>query len=180
VIGLSLGDGNLSNPNGRATRLRITCDKKYPLLMKRIFNSLEKLFPKNKINIIDRDKEGCADISIYSNHLESLLGWRSNLGSKSTQNVSIPEWVKKNNKYKISCIKGLLETDGSIYLDRKYKMVIFSTIIPKLAQDFYEAVSSLGFNPHVYKTNNGVNIKYQIRLSKDVNKFLKLVKPKKN
>ena len=32
VIGLALGDGNLSNPNGKATRLRITCDKKYPFL----------------------------------------------------------------------------------------------------------------------------------------------------
>jgi len=30
IVGLALGDGNLSNPNGRAVRLRITCDKKYP------------------------------------------------------------------------------------------------------------------------------------------------------
>lgn len=30
IVGVALGDGNLSNPNGRALRLRITCDEKYP------------------------------------------------------------------------------------------------------------------------------------------------------
>jgi DNA-binding transcriptional regulator WhiA len=35
IIGLALGDGNLSNPNGRALRLRISCDKKYPFLYKK-------------------------------------------------------------------------------------------------------------------------------------------------
>lgn len=28
VIGIAFGDGNLSNPNGRAVRLRVSCDKK--------------------------------------------------------------------------------------------------------------------------------------------------------
>ena len=30
VIGLALGDGNLSKPGPRAVRLRISCDNKYP------------------------------------------------------------------------------------------------------------------------------------------------------
>jgi hypothetical protein len=33
VIGLAIGDGNLSNPNGRAVRLRIACDTKFPALI---------------------------------------------------------------------------------------------------------------------------------------------------
>jgi len=53
LIGVALGDGNLSNPNGRATRLRITCDKKYPLLLNNIIVSLKKLLPENKVTIID-------------------------------------------------------------------------------------------------------------------------------
>jgi len=40
VVGVALGDGNLSNPNGRATRLRITCDAKYPRLARKIARSL--------------------------------------------------------------------------------------------------------------------------------------------
>ncbi len=186
VIGLALGDGNLSNPNGRATRLRITCDKIYPLLIQRIFNSLKSLLPENKVNIVDRD-ESCLDISVYSSHLEKMLGWKAKGGSKFLQKVSAPSWIKENNEYKINCLKGLIETDGCIYGDRGYKMVNFSTIIPKLANDVYKMIVSLGFSPNLYRIIRGKNTEYKfcqqpiyrIRLSKNVNEFLDLVKPEK-
>jgi DNA-binding transcriptional regulator WhiA len=186
VIGLAIGDGNLSNPNGRATRLRITCDKKYPHLTKGIIDSLQSLFPQNKVSIALR-KEGCLDVSTYSNHLEKLLGWKAKGGSKFKQNVSIPAWINRNRKYKINCLRGLIETDGTIYYDRGYKMVMFRTIIPKLANDFYNTVISLGFEPNIYKLKgvkrNKYNLKqraiYNIRLSKDVKNFLDLIKPEK-
>ena len=40
IIGVALGDGNLSNPNGRAVRLRITCDIKYPKIISEIQKKL--------------------------------------------------------------------------------------------------------------------------------------------
>lgn len=179
IIGLAIGDGNLSNPNNRATRLRITCDKKYPKLMGRIAESFQKLLPKNKIGFVDR--KGCVDISVYSNYLENLLGWRVGYGSKAYQKVTVPKWILEGKKsYKIKCLRGLIETDGSIYIDRKYKMVIFSTIIPELARDVYNMIISLGFKPHIYKINRGVHknntyLKYQVRLSLCVDNFLKIL-----
>ncbi len=182
VIGLALGDGNLSNPNGRATRLRITCDKKYPLLTERIAKSLELLLPQNKVSIVDR-KENCLDISVYSNHLEKLLGWKSGKGSKFRQNASVPRWIKQDKEYAINCLKGLIETDGSIYFDRNYKTVMFSTIILELANDVFEMMVSLRFEPKIYRAKrNSSNQKiiYNIKLSKNVSEFLKIVKPEKN
>ncbi|KKP32691.1 MAG: hypothetical protein A2360_01700 [Candidatus Staskawiczbacteria bacterium RIFOXYB1_FULL_32_11] len=186
VIGLALGDGNLSNPNGKATRLRITCDKKYPFLITKICKALEKLFPENKVSIVDRDK-GCVDISIYSNHFEKLLGWKAKNGSKFVQKVNVPNWIKENNNYKINCLRGLIETDGSIYNDRGYTMMIFTSVIPALAKDFYDMILSLEFNPHLYLIKRGKTAEYKysqqdvyhIRLSKNVSKFLELVKPEK-
>ena len=186
VIGLALGDGNLSNPNGKATRLRITCDKKYPFLITKICKALEKLFPENKVSIVDRDK-GCVDISIYSNHFEKLLGWKAKNGSKFVQKVNVPNWIKENNNYKINCLRGLIATDGSIYNDRGYTMMIFTSVIPALAKDFYDMILSLEFNPHLYLIKRGKTAEYKysqqdvyhIRLSKNVSKFLELVKPEK-
>ena len=185
VISLAIGDGNLSNPNGRATRLRITCDKKYPLLIRRIVKSLQKLLPDNKVSVVDC-KENCVDVSVFSNHLEKIVGWQAGKGSKFAQKVSIPNWIKRNKKYKINCLKGLIETDGCIYSDRGYKMVMFSTIIPKLANDVYEMINSLGFNSHIYKIKRKANpynfnqkIIYRVRLSKNVPEFLDLVRPEK-
>lgn len=186
IIGVAIGDGNLSNPNGRATRLRITCDKKYPALMKRVANSLQSLFPQNKVSVVGR-KEGCSDISVYSNHLEQLLGWQASKGSKFTQKVSIPGWIKRRKKYKLNCLKGLMETDGSIYSDRGYKIIQFSTIISELANDVSEMIKSLGFSPKVYtikrkadKYNFDQKTIHYVRLSKDVAEFLKLVALEKN
>ncbi len=184
IIGLALGDGNLSNQNGRATRLRITCDKKYPLLYKKIFDSLVLLLPDNKVGIVQRGRR-YLDVSVYSNHLEDLLGWKAKNGSKFLQKASIPKWIKENNTYKINCLRGLIETDGSIYNDRGYKMVIFKSIIPNLTQDFYTMMVDLGFNPHIYKITPPRNtiynqqVAYHVRLSKSVAEFLELVKPEK-
>lgn len=186
IIGLAIGDGNLSNPNGRATRLRITCDKKYPLLIKRIIDSLQRLFPQNKVGISEQ-KSDCFDVSVYSNHLEKMLGWKAKGGSKFLQKVSVPDWIKENDKYKINCLKGLIETDGCIYNDRGYRMVNFTTIIPKLANDVQNILKSLGFIPHIYKIKRGFDKKhnlhqqtvFHVRISKNVDEFLDLVKPEK-
>jgi ribosomal protein L39E len=187
VIGIAIGDGNLSNPNGRATRLRITCDRKYPFLIKKIIDSLQSLFPQNKVSVVLR-KDGCLDVSIYSNRLEKLFGWKAKEGSKFKQNVPIPAWINNNKKYKINCLRGLIETDGTIYRDRGYETMMFRTIIPKLANDFYNAVISLGFKPNIYKLEekiekNKYNLKqktiYNIRLSKNVKSFLDLIKTEK-
>ena len=181
VVGLAIGDGNLSNPNNRAVRLRITCDTKYPFLIKTIAKSLKLLFPENKVNI-QKSKGNYVNVSVYSNHLENLLGWKVGYGSKFIQNVSTPGWIKEKNEYKINCLKGLIETDGCIYADRGYPMVIFSTIIPQLADDVNDMISSFGLNPHKYRIpqKHGMPFKYQVRLSKDVQRFLELVKPDKS
>ncbi len=155
VIGLALGDGNLSNPNNRAVRLRITCDKKYPLLIDRICDSLAKLLPENKISYFD--KGNCIDISAYSKHFEKLLGWKAKGGLKFIQKFSIPKWIKQNSSFAIECLRGLLETDGSIYMDRGYRMANFVTIIPSLSRDVSEIINNLGFKAHVYKIDQKKN-----------------------
>ncbi|MEK7149457.1 MAG: LAGLIDADG family homing endonuclease [Patescibacteria group bacterium] len=179
IIGLALGDGNLSNPNGRAVRLRITCDKKYPFLIKEIQKSIRTLLPENKVSIVHR-KGNCLDISCFSNYWESLLGWKAKEGSKIKQTVSVPFWIKKNRNHSIQCLKGLIETDGSIYSDRGYKMVNFVTYIPNLANDVIKMIENIGFNPNVQKLKISNNIKYTIRISRNAEKFIKTVKINKS
>ena len=93
---------------------------------------------------------------------------------------------QKNDKYKIAYLRGLIETDGSIYQDRGYTMVMFTTIIRNLALEVLELINSLGFGAKFYKVNqksnkykyNRQNL-YHVRLSKNVQKFIDLVKPEK-
>lgn len=174
IIGLAIGDGNLSNPSGRATRLRISCDLKYPNLIKRIVKSLKLLLPENKVSTV-KAKGKCLDISCYSNHLENLLGWKAKKGSKINQSVSIPSWIKQDEGYSVKCLKGLIETDGSIYNDRGYKMVNFVTYIPTLADDVISIIKLLGFKPNMQTLKISNNIKHTIRISKNTEKFIKTI-----
>jgi len=169
-----LGDGNLSNSNGRAVRLRVTCDKKYPLLLKHIKQSVQKMTPENKVSVIKR--KGCFDISCYSNYWEEILGWKAKEGSKSKQKVSVPKWIKSNRTYAKECLRGLFQTDGSIYKDRKYLMVNFVTEIPTLAKDTFEMITKIGHKPNIQKLDTKKSQKFTIRISKDAEKFTKDIK----
>ena len=186
IIGLALGDGNLSNPNGRAVRLRITCDVKYPKLIQRIKATIQHVLPENKVSIVLR-KKNCVDVSCFSNHWEAILGWYVGKGSKFAQKVSVPDWIKTNADYAKWCLKGLIETDGSVYFDRGYPMVMYTSIIPNLTNDANSMIELLGFKPHIYqiipqnrKDNYNHQKIYHIRLSKNVTDFLAVVKPEKN
>lgn len=167
IVGISLGDGNLSNPNGRATRLRITCDSKYPKLIEEIKNSLRIVFPKNKVSEIKR--KNCIDISVYSNSLEELLGWKC--GSEHAQSATIPHKILYDKILLTSCVKGLIQTDGSIYTDRGYEMINFTNKTKILAYDVYNSIIKLGFSPQVREVVFDGNTKYIVRLSKDVQRF---------
>jgi len=72
IVGVALTDGNVSNPNGRAIRLRITCDSAYPNIIKEICEALCALFPQNKVSLVQR-KDNCVDVSVYSNKLASNI-----------------------------------------------------------------------------------------------------------
>jgi DNA-binding transcriptional regulator WhiA len=175
VIGLAIGDGNLSNPNSRAVRLRITCDNKYPKLTEVIFNSIKLAMPGNKVSIIKKKANAC-DISCYSNKWEKLLGWQAKGGPKHKQNISIPNWIKKNKNYSINCLRGLLQTDGSIYKDRGYIMINFVTIIPKLANYVKYTIKKLGFDCQIYICDKNPNTKYTVRISKNADNFIRRIK----
>lgn len=177
VVGVAIGDGNLSNPNGRATRLRVTCDTKYPNLIRGIQHAIRKILPHNKVSLIKRAKT-YVDISCYSNQWEEWLGWKVGNGSKIRQNVSIPARIKARKDFSLACLRGLLETDGSIYIDRGYTMVNFVTAIPKLAYDVLDIIQRTGFRAHlgrVERTEAHRQPKYTVRISRDVEKFIKKV-----
>lgn len=168
IIGVALGDGNLSNPNNRATRLRITCDNKYPQLIEHIKKTLMDLFPNNKVNLIDRIT--CKDISVYSNSLEEILGWK--VGSKDSQSATIPKYIMENKRQLKECLRGLFQTDGSIYIDRGYKMINFTNKTKVLCEDVYNSLKVLGFSPQIRKSVFKEKTKYIVRLSKDQEKFI--------
>src|SRR5690606_27869869 len=152
IIGISLGHGNLSSPNKRVTRLRITCDSTYSNIEKEICTALADLFPKNKISKAEGQKNTYFNISVYSNKLNEYMPWKVGAGSKFQQNARVPKWIFEDNRFVRSCLRGLIQTDGSIYLDRGYKMVNFTNNTLDLVMDVKYMMERLGYRPRLYKS----------------------------
>lgn len=173
VVGVALGDGNLSCPNKRATRLRVTCDARYESVAQEIASALQKLFPHNKVSKVNGPKSTYFNISVYSNKLNQYIPWKVGGGSKYKQNAQVPKWIFNERDYIRACLLGLLQTDGSIYLDRGYKMINFTNNISGLTENVKTMMESLGYRPRIYtaKQKSGI-LKHTVRLSRGVEDFI--------
>jgi intein/homing endonuclease len=173
IVGVALGDGNLSR-NSRTTKLRVSCDNKYPRIIEEITKHLKIILPENSVSYYNR--RNCTDVTINSNKLENLLGWTKSGGSKEKQKVTVPDWIVDNKIYTMECLRGLFQTDGSIYMDRKYLYTNFTSIIPTLIDKVKLMIENLGFKPKMQKsTQSNGKIKYVIRMSRDPEKFIKTI-----
>lgn len=165
LIGIALGDGNLSNPNGRAVRLRITCFSGYPRITKEITETMHLLFPRNKVSIVLRGVH-YFDISVYSNELVEWMPWKADGGSKLKQHAHVPDWILDEPAYARECLRGLIQSDGCIYTDRGYHMVNFVNACHELATDVHRILEQHGYRPTFHKINNGGHTKYSVRVAR--------------
>ena len=89
------------------------------------------------------------------------------------QKVCVPTWVFEDKRYIQACLRVLIETDGSIYKDRKYLTVNFVTQIPTLAHNVEKMLNSLGYIASVQKLglSNGKS-KFTFRVHKKALDFI--------
>lgn len=168
-----MGDGNLSRPNKRATRLRVTCDANYPNIGEEICNALKTLFPTNSVSKVKGPRDTYFNISVYSNRLDGFIPWKVGCGSKFEQNARVPDWIFRDKEYIYACLRGLIQTDGSIYLDRGYKMVNFTNNTQDLSIDVKNMMEHLRYKPNLYVAGQrSGNPKYTVRLFKNVDEFI--------
>ena len=110
-VGIVLGDGGLTDYQLKITFNRDT-DAEHANFMKELIEELFKLTPK----IISKKSDKGSDIAVYSKNLVEFL--ESNglkRGNKVKNKADIPFWIKRNNNFQLSCLRGLMDTDGSCY-----------------------------------------------------------------
>lgn len=78
-------------------------------------------------------------------------------GNKVRQQVDIPIWVKMNESYLKACIRGLIDTDGSVFTHKyrvkgkeyRYKKLSFTSASQPLKTSVYKYLKSLQLNPRL-------------------------------
>jgi hypothetical protein len=79
------------------------------------------------------------------------------IGHKIRQGLDIPDWIKKNPHYSRTCLRGLVDTDGSVFIHRyrvgrkeyRYKKLDFCSLSPALLRSAYTIFRANGMKPYV-------------------------------
>ena len=120
-----LGDGNLgSYPKNtkkkstfpRCHYLRIYCNLKEKQYAREIKRILEIVF-KKKSYLYERISDNVLCLEISLKNLDKIL--KIPTGDKIINRVKVPNWIFESQKYTISCLRGLFDTDGVAMLPVK-------------------------------------------------------------
>lgn len=152
--GIIIGDGGISK-NQTTITLHHIDDKKYAefviKLIKKLFGVKPSVYhyPKKSVNdiVISRIK--------LTEFLTEKMGFK--IGSKTKQQIDIPDWIKQNNNFQIACLRGLIDTDGSIFKHTykvngkyyTYKKMDFTNSSKPLRKSVYIIMKKIGLNPRL-------------------------------
>ncbi len=110
-IGLMIGDGSIS-PYQISITLDGKTDVEYANYVISLVNSLFGVVPQYR----QRVNKNCIIIGASSINLVNFLTQKGlPLGDKLRNGLHIPEWIKKDESYSKACLRGIFDTDGSIF-----------------------------------------------------------------
>lgn len=89
-------------------------------------------------------------------YLGRIAGLRP--GNKLRNGLDIPKWIWNRRSYQVACLRGLMDTDGDLFIHRykvngkeyAYPKMSFYSYSPQLLQSVHQILSGLGF--HVRRT----------------------------
>ena len=155
-FGIMIGDGGINNDWQAKISLNSIADLKYKEYVVALCISLFGFppavhYPKS-CNV--------CNISIDSVAIVDLLVEKGLLkGNKLEQGLSIPSWVMEKEEYRKACMRGLMDTDGCLYihehtvLGSSYSNIglCFSSYSPELILQTSGIFDEFGIVPHINK-----------------------------
>ena len=150
-IGILLGDGGITQSQATIT-LNSIADKDYISYV----GCLGELLFGRKMSIYQRKREKATTLQLTGVLLiKFLMSIGLKQGNKVKQQVDVPEWIKQNTHYRIACTRGLMDTDGGIFLHKykvngkqySYRKICFTNKSRPLLQFVYDTLYSLKLTP---------------------------------
>jgi intein/homing endonuclease len=98
-------------------------------------------------------------------------------GNKIKQQVDIPNWIKRNRRFSIACIRGLVDTDGCLFNHNykvngklySYKKLAFTSFSAPLRRSVFRVLKSLGMNPRLDRKD------IRLESEEDVRRYFSIV-----
>lgn len=154
-VGIMLGDGCITQGQCNIT-LNSVADREYVYFVSQLEQSLFGEEPK-----LYKRKDSKALVLYYNSRflVRYLLSIGLKIGDKVRQQVDAPDWIKSSFMYKMACVRGLMDTDGGVFLhkykvngkDYFYKKICFSNKSIPLLMFVKKTLEELGFTPKLVR-----------------------------
>lgn len=171
LCGILLGDGSIyslrKNKKIGVYHIKIAGDSRNDIVYLKYFVRplIENLF-SIKVREYRAKNAHCHYIIADGLRLIQFLNFIGlNSGNKVKNNQGIPEWILKEKTYLRACIRGLFDTDGSIYRmskrDKNLLRIAFKSYIPRLLKEVYDALILFDYHPTLMRKYNQLFISRQ-------------------
>lgn len=173
-IGILLGDGGLSEYQVSVFLHSVT-DAEYSNFVIKKFEALFGVTP----GIYDHKTQLVRSIVVSRVALVDYLHTLGlPVGNKIKQHLDIPDWIKRNKEFLIPCIRGLIDTDGSVFTHQyksgsslySYKKLSFTSSSSSLLFSVYDALKAFGMNPRI-----GSNHDVRLDSKDDMERYFRLI-----
>ncbi|HRN96060.1 MAG TPA: LAGLIDADG family homing endonuclease [Candidatus Levybacteria bacterium] len=176
-VGIMLGDGGIT-PNQCSITLNSLADIEYVTF---ISNLTQKLFGEKPKMYYKKD---CNAIVLYYNGT-SLISYLTQIGlkigHKVRQQVDVPDWVNIYPLYRNACLRGLMDTDGGVFLHKYtvngrkyiYRKISFSNRSLPLLSFVFNTLIEIGLTPKL--VDKVENKKVWLYNNDEVKQYLQIV-----
>lgn len=161
LMGIIFGDGGIGNNWQIVISLNSELDNEYALY---VVTSIEKLFHL-KVTVRKRPNQNTLVIVVSSmNLLDFIISKGAIKGDKLKGKMKIPNCIIANPEYKKSFVRGLVDTDGCIYI-HKHKIkginninigLCFTSASKNLIYYVAKILNQLGIKPHITKNRQNI------------------------
>ena len=176
--GIMLGDGNSNKTKAYKIgtySIRIVGDSRYDqdYLINYVKPLIESLF-NIRVRIGKFKNQNACFIEAHSSQLVNFLenkGFKQ--GNKIKNQLEIPLWIKQNSSFLKVCLRGLYDTDGSIYklTNQNSYQINFCNKNPVLMEDVRNSLINLRIFPSKISKEKDL----YITKKEEITKFLKLI-----
>ena len=174
-FGIMIGDGGINNPWQANITLNSIKDKEYSKYVYNICNKLFRVFPA----IRQRKNKNALIVSLAGTSIVDFLVDNGLIrGNKLKNGLKIPDWILTKKAYKVACVRGLVDTDGCIFVHthkisgKEYRNISlsFASYSPKLISQVLDILAEFGILGHISKKGKEISL-YQ---EGDIKRYLEI------
>ena len=162
-FGIMLGDGGINNPWQATITLNATKDRLYASYIKKMIEGLFGVVPNS---FVYKTKDALRILANGVSLVDFLVSEGLPRGNKLRAGLVIPAWILKKRAYSHACVRGLVDTDGCMFIHTHtvagevYKNIglTFSSRSPELIGQVAAVLEKSGIMPHVHLKGTDIYI----------------------